>query len=539
MKLKLFKISVITVSIFAISFSLAYAGYEISVYRKNKEYQQKIEAFKQSGIQVAFEDRKVLIQPVNLDTLVKEVEIKLGTPFQESKSATVVFEKGQHKVMPEVVGISLNGEKLMEDMQGRIRTFSTVPITATIKHEQPEVNQDELQKILPELKKIYNTSLSLASSDFNFPVRFRDHLNWMEYRKILDTETGGVVIKPKIQKEVFLAYAQEEWVKKVNREPAVVTISKDEKGKVVFDGKGKNGLLLNTEKLFEQFVEVLEGGVTTTKINLPVEEKAFVLHVSPDLQALGIKEVVSIGHTSYYGSPQNRMFNINVGINKFNGLVIPQGEIFSFNTHLGPVDGQHGFLKELVIKPEGTIPEFGGGLCQVSTTVYRGALYAGLPIVERSPHSYAVSYYSQIGGHGIDATIYPGAKDFRFKNDTPGALLLQAYTEGAEAYFIFYGTKDGREVKLEGPIISNRNSIPGTNTVETDTLPPGTKKQVEKAHVGFSTVWYRYVTLPGGLTQKETVSSIYKATQDKILVGVAKPGTAPAPTTSEVKSFSD
>jgi vancomycin resistance protein YoaR len=117
-------------------------------------------------------------------------------------------------------------------------------------------------------------------------------------------------------------------------------------------------------------------------------------------------------------------------------LLLP-GEIFSFNSHLGPVDGAHGFLKELVIKPEGTLPEFGGGLCQVSTTAYRGALYAGLPIVERSPHSYAVGYYSQIGGHGIDATIYPGAHDLRFKNDTPGSLLLQAYTEGPRHILCF------------------------------------------------------------------------------------------------------
>ena len=73
------------------------------------------------------------------------------------------------------------------------------------------------------------------------------------------------------------------------------------------------------------------------------------------------------------------------------------------------------YRKELVIKPEGTIPEYGGGLCQVSTTLYRAAIYGGLPIVDRAPHSYAVSYYSQVGGHGLDATIYPPSRDLKFK----------------------------------------------------------------------------------------------------------------------------
>jgi vancomycin resistance protein YoaR len=251
-------------------------------------------------------------------------------------------------------------------------------------------------------------------------------------------------------------------------------------------------------------------------------EEKFTLDIAPELQMLGIKEVVSIGHTSYYSSPQNRMHNIRIGLKKFNGVVITPGETFSFVKQLGPVDGSRGFLKELVIKPEGTLPDFGGGLCQVSTTAYRAALYAGLPIAERSPHSYAVSYYSQIGGHGIDATIYPGARDLKFTNNTPGSLLIQAYDEGPEAYFILYGTNDGREVKLEGPVISNRHSEKGTTYIKTTEIPIGSTRQTKHAQAGFNTLWYRYLTLPGGLTQREEITSRYVATLNEFLVGVRK-----------------
>ena len=202
--------------------------------------------------------------------------------------------------------------------------------------------------------------------------------------------------------------------------------------------------------------------------------------------------------------------------------MVAPGEVFSFVKELGPVNGQNGYLKELVIKPEGTIPDYGGGLCQVSTTAYRAALYAGLPIVERSPHSYAVSYYSQIGGHGIDATIYPGSHDLQFKNDTPGSILMQAYDDGPEAYFILYGTNDGRTVKLEGPTVTNKHSEGGDEYIKSVDVPAGTIRRSHLSAAGFDTLWNRYITLPGGLTQKEEIFSRYQAIKNQYLVGVTK-----------------
>lgn len=505
----------------ALSFSLAYAANEMSIQKKiQQERREKIVAFQKNGIDVVFENKSTHIAPININTFPEEVGAKLAIPLQEKKSAYVTFSKNQYIVQPEMPGLSLNREDLINNLDGRFRTFSTVPIVATLTVTPPEVTKDELSSALPDLKKIFNVKQVLTSKDFSFSMYFRERLDWLIYKKTINSETGNSQIQAVIQDAPFSAYLEQNWGKEINREPTKVTITKDEKEKIIFEGHGKNGFTLNSEKLKGLLQEVLGG--KSIKIELPIDEKPFITSISEDLQTLGIKDVIAIGHTSYYGSPQNRMHNINTGISRFNGLLIPQNDTFSFNSHLGEVDGEHGFLKELVIKPEGTIPEFGGGICQVSTTAYRGALYAGLPIIERNPHSYAVSYYSQIGGHGIDATIYPGGSDLRFKNDTPGSILLQSYTEDAEAYFVFYGTKDGREVKLEGPVISNRNSIGGVEMVETTAIPPGTQKQVERAHVGFDTLWYRYLTLPGGLTQKEPIVSKYHATQDKILVGVEK-----------------
>ncbi len=538
----------IVLMIFTLSFSLAYAGHEISKYKKHLA---RVAAFIEAGIEVTFENRTERIKPIIFDSFAAEVGMRLATPLQEKQSARLVFEKTAYRIEPERPGLSLDHTALLEDLRGRVKTFSTIPIQVKIVTETADILESDLKPYLKIFAEKFNKLYTLKAKDDVFTVKIRNHLDWITYTKTLDRESGNVSIVPSLLEEPFIQYLQEEVAKKVNQEPATVKISRDEKGKIIFDGKGKNGLKVNEKSAYDAMVVAYQDNAKVVAI--PVDEENFMVDISPDLQELGIREILSIGHTSYYGSPKNRMFNIEVGMGRFNGVLIPPIEVFSFNAHLGPVDGAHGFREELVIKPEGTIPEFGGGLCQVSTTAYRAALYAGLPITERSPHSYAVSYYSQIGGHGIDATIYPGARDLKFKNDTPGHLLLQAYTDGAEAYFIVYGTSDGRTVKMEGPLISNRNSLEGIENVETTTIPVGTKKQVEKSHSGFSTVWYRYITpvsQPGIEAEpiKETISSVYKATKEKYLIGIAAPAAATPVEVSQndklkdkppVKSFQD
>lgn len=171
---------------------------------------------------------------------------------------------------------------------------------------------------------------------------------------------------------------------------------------------------------------------------------------------LGIKELIARGESKFTGSPKNRRTNIEVGISKIRGVIIPQGGEFSFNENLGPVEASEGFVPELVIKRTGTVPELGGGLCQVSSTTFRAAMNAGLPITQRKNHSYAVQYYAP---QGTDATIYPGVIDLKFINDTPGAILVWPYLKDKDTLiFDFYGTKDSREVELEKPVQYDRKS---------------------------------------------------------------------------------
>ncbi len=175
-----------------------------------------------------------------------------------------------------------------------------------------------------------------------------------------------------------------------------------------------------------------------------------------ELNDLGITELIGRGESKFTGSPANRRHNIKVGMNKIKGVIIKPGEEFSFNKYLGPVEASEGFLPELVIKGNETIPELGGGLCQVSSTTFRAAMHAGLPITQRRNHSYAVQYYAP---QGSDATIYPGVIDLKFRNDTGKSILIWPYLKGNDILiFDFYGTRDGREVKLNQPVVYDRKS---------------------------------------------------------------------------------
>ena len=155
----------------------------------------------------------------------------------------------------------------------------------------------------------------------------------------------------------------------------------------------------------------------------------------------------------------------------------------------------------------------------MSSTVFKAALFSGLPIVERAPHSYAVGYYAQIDGYGLDATIYPGVRDFRFLNDTGYNILIQTFTDGTHAYVNFFGTSDGRSARLENYWRGNYRGAGGTKLIPTSTLPTGVKKQIETAVGGFDASWDRVITDKDGIETREKIYSVYRATANRILVG--------------------
>lgn len=304
----------------------------------------------------------------------------------------------------------------------------------------------------------------------------------------------------------------------LDREPGAVTIGRDLRGTMMFEGVGLPGRRVDLPAAAVLVREAMERGVTD--VTLPVIEKQPAITVSdPVLREQGIQEVVTVGESDFSGSPPARRHNIGVGLAKFNGHIIPKDSLFSFNDVLGPVNAATGYKKELVILGERTLPDYGGGLCQVSTTAYRGAWEYGLPIEDRRNHSFAVRYY---GPQGTDATVYPPHTDMQFTNDTPGALLLQTHAEDDKAYFIYYGTRDARRSDMYGPYTWGRVEPPGDRSEYTVEIPAGTTRKVGDRVPGMRAAWFRVVTVPGASDVNiEPVYSIYEARPLFMQIGVA------------------
>lgn len=258
-------------------------------------------------------------------------------------------------------------------------------------------------------------------------------------------------IQQNLDQELVEAYL-EKLAEQFDKEPKDPKM-KIENGKVSVFSLSENGQAIDIEESLRLITERLKEKNFSGEINLAVKEIEPKIDIG-SINQLGIDTLLGEGHSNFKGSPTNRIFNINVATERFDGVLIKPGEEFSFVEILGEVDGEHGYLPELVIKKDKTEKEFGGGICQVSTTVFRAAINSGLEITARRNHAYPVSYYNP---QGMDATIYVPKPDLKFMNDTPGHILIQAQITGTELTFQFFGTSDGRKTTVIGPTVLEKN----------------------------------------------------------------------------------
>ena len=240
---------------------------------------------------------------------------------------------------------------------------------------------------------------------------------------------------------------------KVNKDPEDAKFQVDN-GSVTTFQQAQPGVTLDIPKSIQTITEAIKNGAIGSgqTIALPFDSRTSTTDYG-DVNNMGISSLIGEGTSNFKGSPANRVHNIVVGAAKFNGILIKPGEEFSFVKNLGEVDASTGYLPELVIKGNLTEPEFGGGICQVSTTAFRAAIYSGLKITERRNHAYAVSYYNP---QGMDSTVYIPSPDLKFVNNTPNYILIQTKIVGTILTFDFYGTDDGRKTTVDGPYITEK-----------------------------------------------------------------------------------
>lgn len=223
-------------------------------------------------------------------------------------------------------------------------------------------------------------------------------------------------------------------------------------------------------------------------------------------EQLGITELTSVQNSYFYGSSSSRIQNIQTAAARFHGLLIPPGATFSMADALGDVSLDNGYAEALIIFGNRTIKGVGGGVCQVSTTLFRTAFFGGYPVVERYPHAYRVSYYELTRSGsvdtdlaGLDATVFVPVVDFKFTNDTPNWLLMETYVkpEARVLTWKFYSTSDGRTVDWDSTGLENVEEPPEPLYQENEELARGEIRQVDWEAAGADVVVYRTVHRDG------------------------------------------
>jgi vancomycin resistance protein YoaR len=236
---------------------------------------------------------------------------------------------------------------------------------------------------------------------------------------------------------------------------------------------------------------------------------------------LGIKELIGRGASTYFHSITSRVHNVVLAASRINGTLVKPGDTFSFNDTLGDVSQFTGYQQAYIISEGKTILGDGGGVCQVSTTLFRSVLNAGLPIIERQAHAYRVGYYEQDSPPGIDATVYGPSPDFKFKNDTPAYILIEAKADPKKYSLVFelYGTSDGRVSSISKPVVTNIVSPPEDLYQDDPALPAGTIKQIDYKAWGAKVTFNHKVERNGVTIFSKTFLSNYRPWQAVYLRG--------------------
>ena len=433
-------------------------------------------------------------------------------------------------VEPERVGRQIDFDLAFTNINERLRALDNSRISLKTITARPAVHANDLESLKPEAEALISRGdlkliASTTATSSSWIVKKEALASWI----ISEGEVGNFHLTLDLTK--IADYLKNKVSTAIDQEAKTPRyIIKD--GKMSGWQTGVDGQTLNLENsaisIKEQYLNN-----KSNQAYLVIDQIKNKLTENTD--NLNIQEIIGTGHSNFAGSPANRRHNIQVGAAAVNGMLIAPGEEFSLVKALGEIDASSGYLQELVIKDNKTIPEYGGGLCQVATTVFRSALASGLPITARQNHSYRVVYYEPAG---TDAAVYDPWPDMRFLNDSGNYILIQSRIIKNDIYFDFWGKKDGRTASSTTPVVYNITKPAPGKLIETTDLKPGEKKCTEKAHNGADAYFDYIVTYPSGDTKSTRFKSHYVPWQEVCLIGVSATSTPIISTSTPVKTAS-
>lgn len=493
------------------------------------------EAFKYGHTEAYYPPKRITLKispDIPLSNQLKQIASSVNQPPIDS---TLKVDGDQINVTPSQEGLILDEEAVALYIESLVNGGGTTSYNLPLKKASPKLSYESALEIKKRLDEIKISPLKLAFKDQTFTLSLDQLIELIDLESsnfsLLSAQFTGkpvtitsVTVNGQEVTDTKLSLDQEKTItylkslaKQIDQpvEEPLFNFDPQSPTRVKEFRPPQEGRHLNIEKSAANITSVLQLS-GENQVDLVVDI------ISPQnklTNELGIKELIGQGTSNFAGSIENRIYNLKLAASRINGVLVKPGEVFSFVNTVGDITAATGYKQAYVIKSGRTVLDDGGGVCQVSTTLFRAALNSGLPVVTRTAHAYRVGYYEQGYPPGLDATIFYPSVDFKFKNDTEKSILIQAYSSGYYLYVDFYGTSDGRIATVSKPIITNATPPPAELRQDDPSLPKGTVKQVDWPAWGANVVFSRTVTKDGKTIINESFRSNYRPWQAVYLVG--------------------
>lgn len=451
-----------------------------------------------------------------LDKFVADLAESVDRPGARPELRLSELDSSEVEVFAGEDGLKLNQENLKERLRQSLANLSRDAGVVRLGVEVNRPTESEVEVARERALKLLGKELQISLDQ----EAKGTSKSWV----LDDSEIVGFVGFEKKFDEERVANYVNAIAESVNREAQNANF-KFESGRVVEFAPSLDGVVVNEEETVVRIVVALAqleiGGDEESEVILAVRLVPPSL-TTPDVNDLGLVELLGRGESIFKGSIAGRVHNVALTASRLHGILIPPGEIFSFNGTIGDVSRATGYRSAYIIKDGRTILGDGGGVCQDSTTLFRAVLDAGLPIVERKAHSYRVGYYEQNSEPGFDATVFSPTVDLKFKNDTPAHILIQATanTDNLTLRVDLYGTSDGREAVIAN--YQKWGAVPAPPPLYQDdpTLAPGVVRQVDWAAPGLKVKFDYIVSKSGEIMFEKSFYSNFRPWQAVYLRGV-------------------
>lgn len=430
---------------------------------------------------------------------------------QPPRNADLALAGSRIIVTAESWGTQVLIDETLQDITAALQRLEPVRIDLRTRRLEPTVRDSDIAPTVVRLQTILAAPLELRSSDGRRWQWTLDRIaGWLSLRP---TQQNG---RPAMELQIDYTAIRNALVPiaaALKEEGALPRVAWND-GLLSIITPGTPGSGLDANRALGLIDAALGGG--SRIIILP--RKAIPPPVTEaNLAGLGIVEPVGVGISSFARSEQYRITNIRAGARRMHGLLLPPGSSFSFNDNLGAVNAENGFVEGLAIVDNRTQKEWGGGLCQVSTTVFRAAFWGGLPITERHEHSFRIGWYEELGEPpGLDAAIFTGVQDLRFVNNTGGWLLMQSSVDlqRQRLTVALYGAPANRRVELDYRILERIPQPREPLYVDDPELPAGTVRKTDMARAGLKVEVYRLVREQGRIIARDTFATEFKPWPD-------------------------